>query len=188
MRGAVPLAFAVALLALNGCRSRPEAPTTSPVRGYNAPIRGYAATVPALLADKDLEARICPPPDWKPRTDKKSLQHMHRTWLSPTGDTAYGLIRFRLPFPVTHDLALVGFLAEMKRREGEARLISKQSEPNGGLHFVAEGGIYRVHGTMFVRGFRGWCVYAGSLRTRPENPPELDQARAARDSTRVGLE
>src|SRR6266550_1876403 len=68
-----------------------------------------------------------------------SDRHTQQIWLSPTGDTAFGAIRFRLPLPVGPRLLLGRFLAEMRRVEQSATLINKQDDPElPGIRFVAE--------------------------------------------------
>src|SRR5918992_1040717 len=45
---------------------------------------------------------VCVPPiGWKIEPLKTSKDHTHQVWLSPTGKTAYGVIHFRLPLPVS---------------------------------------------------------------------------------------
>jgi hypothetical protein len=113
---------------------------------------------------------------------------MHQVWLAPSGNTAYGIIRFTLPIPIGTDLALWGFLREMKRTQGEASLVSKQWDQNlDGLRFVADGGIYRVRVNLFVDGWRGWAVYAGTRRDHEIVENELEVAEQAREHTIVGI-
>ena len=105
-------------------------------------------------------------------------------WLSPTGRTAYGVIHFSLPLPVGHELALWGFLREMRRSEGEAQLLSKGWDANSGLmRFVAQGGLYLVRSNLFVTGRQGWVCYAGTLKKEPIEPDELALAEIAREHT-----
>lgn len=177
----------LAALPFAGCVARPVHRVPTELR----PAPATTAPVVSLVWDEQLEARICPPPGWRLDPPKSTSQHLHKTWLSPTGDTAYGVIRFRLPIPVTEELALWGFMREMRRSEGDGTLLEKQPDPTladgaGGLRFVAEGGRYKVRTNLVVRGFRGWCIYAGTLRGRSDNPPELADAIAAREATRVG--
>ena len=88
----------------------------------------------------------------------------------------------------SHDLALWGFLNQMRASEGEGRLIEKKWDPNlDGLRFVAEGGQYTVRTNLFVHGFTGWAVYAGTLRAFPVNEAELQSAERARERTVVDL-
>lgn len=137
--------------------------------------------------DADLDALVAPPPGWIADPLKKSDRHAHRVWLSPTRDTAYGVIHFTLPWPVGPDMALWGFLNEMKKSEGESKLLSKEQDKSlPGLRFVAEGGLYTVRGNMTVRGWEGWTVYAGTSRKREVRADELEMAQTARDHTAVG--
>ncbi|MGH7214995.1 MAG: hypothetical protein ACREIT_09560, partial [Tepidisphaeraceae bacterium] len=112
----------------------------------------------------------------------------HQFWVSPSGKTAYGVIRFTMPLPVGADIVLPFFIAEMRRAEREATLVSKEKDPDlPGVRFVATGGLHTIRVSLITRGFRGWAIYAGSKRG--EEPPagELDLAQRARDHTRVGL-
>jgi hypothetical protein len=85
---------------------------------------------------------VAPPVGWKPDEPKTSSSHVHQAWISPSGNTAYGVIRFRMPWPVGADLALQhGFLPNMRKTEGEATLLSKEKDPKlPGIRFVVEGG------------------------------------------------
>jgi hypothetical protein len=75
----------------------------------------------------------------------------------------------------------------MRKTEGEAKLLSRRSDPRlPGVRFVAEGGQYRLRANLLTRGFRAWAVYAGSLRGQPEVPDELALAEAAREQTKIG--
>jgi hypothetical protein len=162
-------------VSLAGCRSSTPSPASAD-RELSAP-----RFVPLLSA-------VCIPPlDWKPDPLKQSQTHTHEVWLSPTGKTAYGVIYFHLPLPVGHDLALWGFLNEMRASEGQATLLEKKWDPNlGALRFVAEGGQYTIRTNLFVHGFSGWAVYAGTLRADPVDQAELELAERAREDTAVG--
>jgi len=155
----------------------------------HAPQARKAATIPLELTvsrDDAVDAVVAPPVGWKAQPLKFSSQHRHQLWLSPSGNTAYGVIFFHLPLPVGTDLALWGFLNQMKKSEGEARLISKRWDPNlGALRFEAEGGLYRIRGNLFASGLRGWVIYAGTLRNASINEKELELATLARESTRM---
>src|SRR5690349_12818122 len=158
-----------AALLIGGCASKPTTirPTTT------ASISDLS--IPS--ANADVDAYVDPPTGWIRQPLKLTARHRHQIWESPTGKTAYGVIRFLLPFPVGHDLLLWAFMREMKRTQGEGVLVSKQWDQNmGGLRFVAEGGKYRVRVNLFVHGFAGWAVYAGTLRNSPIVPEELDLA------------
>src|SRR4051812_33331385 len=86
----------------------------------NSPPGDYQ---PQHIDAVDADALV--PVGWRAEPLKSSATHAHQVWLSPSGHTAYGIIRFKLPLPVGHDLALFGFLQNMKLSEGEATLISK---------------------------------------------------------------
>lgn len=135
-----------------------------------------------------MQAVVFPPVGWHAEPLKQSQNHRHQVWLSPSGHTAFGVIFIHLPLPVGQDLALWGFMREMRRSEGEANLISKEWDANlSATRFVAEGGLYRVRVNLFVDGWSAWAVYAGTLRGAPVEPNELDLAERARDYTGVGL-
>jgi hypothetical protein len=183
MRTLRRLPVLILFFALAGCASHPPVnvalvPATAPSGGLTKPI-----VVPAL------EASCVPPEGWAIQPIKEGKNHVHQLWLSPTGNTAYGVIRFALPFPVGPDTILWFFLREMREREGEARLISKRRDARlKGLRFVAEGGLYVVRTNLTTRGFRGWAVYAGTLRHRDILPNELNLAELARENTETGVD
>jgi hypothetical protein len=130
---------------------------------------------------------VVPPASWQPARLKATAKHKHQVWLSPSGDTAYGVIRFELPLPLPVELVILGFISEMKRDQGEAKLLySAPDKALPGLRFACEGGRYRLRGNMLVKGAGGWVVYAGTLRAREENQPELTIAELAREQTRTG--
>jgi hypothetical protein len=162
-----------------GCASTPphHSPATAPID----------AGIAAPVFDSDVQATVTPPTGWKPDPLKHSFEHDHEVWISPSGNTAYGVIYFHLPIPIGHDLALWGFLNQMKASEGEATLLEKKWDPNlNGLRFVAEGGQYIVRTNLFARGFTGWAVYAGTLRAFAVNQKELELATRAREDTVIG--
>jgi hypothetical protein len=151
------------------------------------------STVPTTqLADwawnADVDAYVAPPIGWRADPLKSTSRHNHQVWVAPSDRTAYGVIRFSLPLPVGTDVALWGFLREMRRTEGEAILLDKQWDQNlDALRFVADGGIYRVRVNLFVDGWRGWAVYAGTRRDHPIAENELEVAERAREHTVVGV-
>jgi hypothetical protein len=149
-----------------------------------------AAFIPSTLSAPqdvvELDATVVPPIDWRADPMKLSDHHQHQTWISPSGSTAYGVIHFTLPLPVGEDIALHGFLGEMKKTEGEATLLSKNRDGEA-LRFVAEGGKYRIRGILRTRGFHGWAIYAGTLRGRDVAVDELELAVQARENTALGL-
>ena len=102
---------------------------------------------PARVAG--LSALCDPPIGWPAAPLKRNSLHVHETWVSPGGASAYGVIHFFLPLPVGYDLALWGFLDQMKRTEGEANLLSKSwDSPARLLRFEAEGGQYHIRAMM----------------------------------------
>jgi len=140
------------------------------------------------FADEELESVVVPPAGWTADPVKRSRNHAHQAWLSPSRRTAYGVIRINLPLPfIGPDVVLPRFLEQMRESEGEAELLSRRNDPRlPGIRFVAEGGQYRLRANLVTRGFRAWAVYAGTLRSEPEQPDELQLAEAAREETRVG--
>jgi hypothetical protein len=131
-----------------------------------------------------VHARVDPPAGWVAQPLKIDARHTHQVWVSPTGDTAYGVIYFSLPIPVSADFVLPFFLRAMRAKEGDATLVSKVDDPQlPGVRFEAEGGIYHIQANLITAGFEGWSVYAGRLRQRATNETELAQARAARQET-----
>ena len=135
----------------------------------------------------DLNATPAPPHGWaldEPRVDPDSYQLV---WISPTGRTAYGVIRFNLPLPLGHDLALFGFLRTMRAQDGQADLLDKQwDEARQALRFVVRGARYELSAPMVVRGSKGWVSYAGTRVDAPVIASEKAIAEQARDRTRFG--
>ena len=134
-----------------------------------------------------LDARVVPPLGWKTDLSETTDRHSQLVWVSPSGSAAYGVIHFNLPLPVGEEIALRGFLAQMKKSEGEANLLSKNRDGDR-LRFVAEGGKYRIRGIVLTKGFQGWAVYAGTLRSRSLAVDELALAVQARENTALGLD
>ena len=169
----------LALLAFAGCQDPPAyVPTTRPA----------AVGLPSPAVDGRLHAAVVPPIGWRPDPVKVSDQSRHQVWISPGKATAYGVIAFKLPLPVGPSLALWGVLKHMKDVEGEANVLERHDDPGlPGIRFVVEGGPYRVRGNVMTDGLRGWVVYAGTLRKRPVDEPELKLAEQAREATHVGV-
>jgi hypothetical protein len=162
---------------------------------FNRPAaieRRFATTqgLTQRIAWPAVEAQVDPPAGWIPQPLHRSPRHTHQIWLSPTGDTAYGVIRFELPVPVGPDIVLWYFMREMRKSQGDGVLLSKEPDPvfRGGILFVAEGGPYRIHTSLLTRGWRGWAIYCGTLRNHPINQEELDLAERAREYTVPGLQ
>jgi hypothetical protein len=176
--------LAVALSLAPGCSDHPKPDLTQIRAQWKSPdTRGL--TLPVFNADV---VAVCDPPiGWKPDPLKVSASHIHEVWLSPTGATAYGVIFFHMPLPAGLNLALSGFISEMKTTEGEATLLSREDDPKlPGIRFVAEGGLYQIHANLIVDGWEGWAVYAGTFRSKPIVLSELDTAVRARENTHVG--
>ena len=166
------------------------APSPPPVSA-NRPDGSYNAADEVLadpFASGTLQAVVIPPAGWIPDPIKRTGNHAHQAWISPSGRTAYGVIRMNLPLPfIGPGVVLPRFLEEMRNTEGEAKLLSRRDDPRlPGIRFVAEGGQYRLRTNLMTRGFRAWAVYAGTLRAEPEMPNELEIAEAAREATRIG--
>jgi hypothetical protein len=178
LSGLVSLVVCIAIM--GGCQPRKQTIQSAP-----PPVLSHIE--PATYR-ADVLALVTPPVGWVPEPIKASAKHTHQIWLSPSGNTAYGVIFFNLPWPVGHDLGLLGFINEMRRTEGKATVQEKKNDPNlPGLRFVAEGGLYTVRGNMFVQGRRGWVVYAGTKVQFPIDEKELEIAVQARESTRIGV-
>ena len=156
----------------------------------DASTRPSTAPAPALLTFQTFAVRARPPEGWTQKTNSISDRAEHITWLSPSGNTAYGVVFFRLPFPVGHEFAFSrGFVAEVRKREGEPYLIDKHWDDEiGGLRFTVRSPRYQIEAKFFVKGLRGYAVYAGSLADRPVDVNEFLRARAARESTRFARE
>lgn len=138
---------------------------------------------PVLDAETQVLAR--PPVGWTRHLISEDRGHEHYNWISPTGRTSYGVIFFRMPFPVGHELAFThGFLRAMRNAEGEATVLEKHWDPAiDAMRFVVEGGKYIVRSQFIVRGVTGWAVYAGTRRDQPIEPGELELAERARECT-----
>jgi hypothetical protein len=154
--------------------------------------RPRAATRPIAEPDfaseyvESVDAYAAIPTGWHPDPLKSSDAHQHQVWLSPSGQTAYGIIHFKLPLPVGHEFAFIGFLQNMRKTEGEANVVSKEWDPNiYALRFVVVGGLYTIRTNLFVRGLDGWAVYAGTLRNEKINSAELAIAEKAREMTQI---
>jgi hypothetical protein len=157
----------------------------------SAPRPGRTGTDTAGLSlpffDPDVNAVCDPPIGWKPQALKATPDHKDQVWLSPTRQTAYGVIHFVMPLPVGRSLAFVGFLNHMKKTEGDATLFYRRDDPElPGIRFIAQGGIYVIRANLLVSAWDGWAVYAGTLKSGQILPNELDFAVRAREHTRVG--
>jgi hypothetical protein len=157
------------------------------------PAPSLPTTQPSGLTDgvvvPSVEARCVPPIGWTMDPLKQTQNHAHQVWVSPTGHTAYGVIRFSLPLPLGPDTVLWFFIREMRASEGEARLISKRRDAKlKDFRFIAEGGRYIVRANLTTKSLRGWAVYAGTRRDREILPSELSLAELAREKTETGVD
>jgi hypothetical protein len=180
-----PIAMLAAALSLaQGCSEKPR-PNLSQIRADWKSPDTRDLTLPTF--NPNVIAVCDPPIGWKPDPLKIGPNHIHEVWLSPTGATAYGVIHFTMPLPVSLNLALSGFMNEMKNTEGQATLLSHEDDAKlPGIRFIAEGGLYRIHANLIIDGWDGWTVYAGTFRAKPVAPDEFDTAVRARENTHVG--
>ncbi len=146
------------------------------------------ATMPGGIQLDSVLAICYPPAGWSAEPLKNSDRHTHQIWISPSRDTAYGVAHFSLPIPIGSDFVLWFFLREMKRNEGRATLVSKESAPElSGLRFEAIGGLYHVRANMILHGRQGWVVYAATAADRSTNELELKKAIWARNETIIAV-
>jgi hypothetical protein len=171
------------LIAIAGCGpTKPAVPTSQSIS------QAVTSGLQSPTIDDKLKAIVVPPVGWKPEPVKFSDKHRHQIWISPSGNTAYGVIYFSLPFPVGSSFALDGFIRQMRNTEGTANLLSRTDDDKlPGIRFVADGAFYTVHGNLTADGFHAWVVYAAKVRAKPVNAAELKTAEFAREQTRVDL-
>jgi hypothetical protein len=164
------------IVMLAGCGGKAISPPTPP------------PDLEQMLADPlpsdELNAVCRPPAGWTPKPVAQLPRSIQRVWVSPSGRTAYGVIRIHLPFPVGSDLVLWAFMNQMRQTEGEARLLGRRKDPPG-LRFVAEGRDHRLRARLRTSGLSAWVVYAGTLRAQEESAAELKLAELARDVTQL---
>ncbi|HWB52653.1 MAG TPA: hypothetical protein VG722_00605 [Tepidisphaeraceae bacterium] len=172
------LALLVLLVTLQSC----QAPR--PVQRHKA----VAELSSGLRPWPSVDAWVDPPAGWSIQPLKRDSRHTHEIWISPSGNTAYGVIYFNLPLPVSADFVLPFFIEAMRLTEGNAGLLWHEYDPKlPGVRFEAEGGAYRIQAYLVTAGFHGWAVYAGRLRDKPLEISEFRHAQAARDKTQLGL-
>lgn len=174
----------MAALLCFGCAASPKPNLAQIHAGWSGPtVRGLEFPT----YNPDVDAVCDPPVGWKPDTLKIKPNHTHQAWASPTGQTAYGVIYFKLPLPVGQNLAFNGFLSSMEKDQGDLTLLERHDDPAlPGIRFVAEGGHYLIRANLIVSNWEGWAVYAGTLRGGRVIPEELDFAVRAREHTLVG--
>jgi hypothetical protein len=135
-----------------------------------------------------VHAVVKPPVGWQLEPVKETDGSVHYTWKSPTGNTAFGVIHFGMPLPVPTWVVYPNIIQKMKEHEGEANVIEGplKDESLPGMRFTVESGDYRMRTNLITKGFRGWMIYAGTMRDRTEDPAELELAEKSRDKTQVG--
>ena len=171
----------VVVFAIGGCTSR----RTQPAHTRPAVLDADYGSLDAAV-DDEVEAVCYPPRGWRAEPLERLPRSVQRVWVSPTGHTAYGVIRIRLPLPLGADLVLWRFVAELRKREGEGRVVSRERDGEE-LDFVAEGAEHRIYARLHVEGWKAWVIYAGVLRDGPMDPVEFPLAEAARDRTMPGV-
>jgi hypothetical protein len=170
---------AVTATLVGGCASAPAPDPSLTVNYDSIPGLRESAYVPSVLA-------TCTAPcGWLPQPLKENNQHTHEIWLSPSGATAYGVIHFKLPWPVGPDIALTGFMAGMRRSEGDAHLLEAHADRRG-IRFVADSGEHHLRGQLIVQGWEGWAFYAATDRSKPVDADELKLAELSLQHTQAG--
>lgn len=147
--------------------------------------RGLSDLKPLVPVD----AMVDPPVGWVADELKHDDRHSHQAWKSPSGNTAYGIIHFGIPLPVPAYIVLPSYLSAMKESEGEADLVGQAQKDDTlpGIRFTVDCGDYRMRTNFICKGFGGWAIYAGTLRSKEVNPAELELAERAREKTRIGV-
>lgn len=170
------ISVAVTALVASGCASAPPAPGIAPTPQLTLPN-----------AFPKLEATVAVPDGWTLNRRDEESNYTQKVWISPSGATAFGVVRFSVPLPSTHDMVLWVFMRQMRASEGNAALLSKTWDKRGKfLRFETKGGRFHVHGNLIVRGLGGWVVYAGTRAGDDVNPREFDLAVQARESVELG--
>lgn len=135
----------------------------------------------------DLRATVRPPEGWRAEPIKTTPRSMHQVWISPSGSAAFGVIYSRMPLPVGDDLALWGFMQEMKKDQGQAELLDKTRDDEiDGLRFKARGTFFSIDAFLYTKGWDCWVSYAGRYADREAEEAEEELARRARDRVVVG--
>ncbi|MEM8874613.1 MAG: hypothetical protein AAGD32_10175 [Planctomycetota bacterium] len=175
------------LLLVIGC-SKQAPPLTAQ---QQAATRAATQTAAGQYID-NLEAVATPPVGWALDDVKTGDNYIHYVWLSPTGKTAYGIVRFTPPIYVWanefgHNAAFnFGFKPAMKDDQGYVKVLDKSWDGEARmLVFEVEGGTYTTRNHFRVRGRRGWTVYAGTFTGETPIAEELALAIEARNATTV---
>jgi hypothetical protein len=189
------IAYTMSLLCLAaclvGCAGRStlkedERPTSRPV-----------ASLGVGFFEERVEAFVIPPTGWTMDPPKVSDERTHLTWLSPSRDTAYGVVYFSVPTIATllpegrwlHEQAVGKYVEGFQEEEPDAELVDNEWDDRlNAMRVEVEGGPYHVRSILALRGGSGWNVYAGSTRGEPIVEEEYDLAVQAREATRFGLD
>jgi hypothetical protein len=176
------LGVGILWISATGCRSGDAA------REMLASSQPADVGLAPYISIPEVEALCAPPAGWQAEPLRIGARSSHQSWLSPSRRTAYGVIRFVIPLPVGPDTVLPFFLKEMAKLEGSAILLDKYTGGGlPGLQLLTESDQYRTYSTLTTRGFRGWVIYAGTLRNEETNSEELELAQRARLATEVGI-
>jgi hypothetical protein len=163
-----------------GCVARREGVTAGDAQGD---IAGLGQTE----SREDLHVTARAPEGWTTEPIKTTATTIHQIWISPTGRTAFGVIYARLPLPVGAELALWGFMREMKKSQGEAELLDKNRDEHlDGLRFSARGRFYSIEAVLYAHGWDCWVSYAGRYSDKEADEGELALARLARERVMMG--
>lgn len=141
-----------------------------------------------------VEAFITPPAGWNIDKEEINDERTHLVWLSPSRETAYGVVYAKAPFylpamKMFHEKALDRVIEAFRDDQGEAELLSQQwDDDRKAMRFEAKGGLYHIRSILTVRGKSVWTVYAGTRNGREPVPDELAIAESAREATLVGRE
>jgi hypothetical protein len=167
----------IAAIFLVGCAGSPVAGPGN-ATGDSLPGLNEPTYFPAVIATCD------PPIGWQAQPLKANSRHTHQLWVSPSGMTAYGVVHFKLPWPIGPDLALSGFISAMGKSEGGAELVEKHVDTRG-IAFIADGGQHHIRGQLIVQGWEAWAFYSATVRGKPIVPDELKLAELAAAHTEI---
>ena len=192
---ALAILLTVGSTLVGGCAASQIPPAKSDRRLITPSVSSADNIVPLLLGPVEWRPAVragCPVPlGWSTEPLKHDDKRDHQVWISPSGNTAYGVIAFShflLPL-APDDSVLNEVMKGMRDTEGEASLLARRKDSKlygvGGIRFVAEGGRYLIRSNLVTRGTRGWVVYAGTLRDKPIDAAELVQAEGARERTQL---
>lgn len=136
---------------------------------------------------EDLHITARPPEGWIPSPIKLTAKTIHQIWISPTGSTAFGVIYAKLPLPVGPELALWGFMREMKKDQGEAELLDQEAVDHlNGVRFKARGKLYSIDAILYAEGWDCWIAYAGQYSDKQADAKEMAVAKLASERVVMG--